>query len=118
MVTFELFVRPALARLEGAEHPGRELFGARLTRSLSSRGPRRAYLPGWLRADAEGELEATPIPTRGSGDIVAFSKANALLVVPEDRDRLEAGERVRVHPLDSFLEKEDRWVRSATANRS
>ena len=112
MVTFELFVRPALARLEGAQRPGRELVEARLTEPLSSRGPRRAYLPGWLRADAVGKLQATPIATRGSGDIVAFSKGNALLVVPEDRERIEAGEAIRVHPLDSYLDKEDRWAES------
>ena len=87
MVTFELFVRVALARLEGAVAPVRTLLEARLALPLGNRGPRRAYLPGWLSADDSGELVATPIPTRGSGDIVSFAKANALLIVPEDRDR-------------------------------
>lgn len=109
MVTFELFARTAIARLEGASRPGRDLLSARLRAPLGSRGPRRAYLPGWLRPDPDGTLEAIPVPTRGSGDIVAFAKANALLVVPEDRDRLEPGENVRAHPLDSFLDKENRW---------
>jgi molybdopterin molybdotransferase len=110
MVTFELFVRAALARLEGASNPVREILSARLLETLANRGPRRAYLPGWLRADAEGGLVAQPIPTKGSADIVAFSKANALLIVPEDRDRLDSGDRVSVYPLDSFLHKEDRWL--------
>ena len=110
MVTFELFVRTALARLEGAENPVREILKARLLDSLTNRGPRRAYLPGWLRAGDDGELVAEPIPTKGSADIVAFSKANALLIVPEDQDRLESGESVSVYPLDSFLHKEDRWL--------
>ena len=109
MVTFELFVRTALARLEGEPNPVREILRARLLDSLANRGPRRAYLPGWLRVE-EGDLVAEPIPTKGSADIVAFSKANALLIVPEDQDRLEAGEPVSVYPLDSFLHKEDRWL--------
>jgi molybdopterin molybdotransferase len=109
MVTFELFVRTALARLEGELDPVRETLRARLLDSLANRGPRRAYLPGWLRTD-KGDLVAQPIPTKGSADIVAFSKANALLIVPEDVDRLEAGEPVSVYPLDSFLHKEDRWL--------
>jgi molybdopterin molybdotransferase len=109
MVTFELFVRTAFARLEGAERPSRPLLRARLSHALTNRGPRRAYLPGWVAPGADGELEARPIASRGSGDIVAFAKANALLVVPEDRDRLDGGEPVRFHPLDSFLDKEDRW---------
>jgi molybdopterin molybdotransferase len=110
MVTFELFVRTALARLEGEENPVRENLRARILDRLSNRGPRRAYLPGWLRAGDGGELVAEPIPTKGSADIVAFSKANALLIVPEERDRLEPGEWVSVYPLDSFLHKEDRWL--------
>jgi molybdopterin molybdotransferase len=109
MVTFELFVRPAIARLEGSETKARALLRARLLAPLASRGPRRAYLPGWASRGKDGELLARPIPTRGSGDIVAFSKSNALLVVPEERDRIDAGEPVDVHPLDSFLFKEDRW---------
>jgi molybdopterin molybdotransferase len=110
MVTFELFVRTALARLEGAGNPVREILQARLLDSLTNRGPRRAYLPGWLRAGDDGELVAEPIPTKGSADIVAFSKANALLIVPQDQDRLESGEPVSVYPLDSFLHKEARWL--------
>jgi molybdopterin molybdotransferase len=110
MVTFELFVRTALARLEGASHPVREILQARLLAGLTNRGPRRAYLPGWLRAGDDGDLVAEPIPTKGSADIVAFSKANALLIVPEDQDRLESGDPVSVYPLDSFLHKEDRWL--------
>jgi molybdopterin molybdotransferase len=109
MVTFELFVRTAIARLEGADLPIRPLLAARLAARLASRGPRRAYLPGWVRVTETGEPLATPIPTRGSGDIVAFSKSNALLVVPEERDEMAQGERVRFYPLDSFFCKEDRW---------
>jgi molybdopterin molybdotransferase len=110
MVTFELFVRMAIARLEGAGRPLRENLQARLLGGLSSRGPRRAYLPGWLRTGEEGDLVATPIPSKGSADIVAFSKGNALLIVPEGRDSLEVGDMVSVHPLDSYLHKEDRWL--------
>lgn len=109
MVTFELFVRTAMARLEGASDPLRPLIAAELSAKLKNRGPRRAYLPGWVGADAGGALVASPIATRGSGDITAFSKANALLVVPEDEESIAAGDIVRFYPLDSFLFKEDRW---------
>jgi molybdopterin molybdotransferase len=108
MVTFELFVRPAFARLEGASVPDRPLLKAELLAPLSNRGPRRAYLPGWV-SSRKGELFARPIETRGSADIVAFAKANAFLIVPEDRERIERGETVEVQPLASFLFQEDRW---------
>jgi molybdopterin molybdotransferase len=109
MVTFELFVRTAIARMEGVSKPTRDLVAARLLSPLGSRGPRRAYLPGWLSTNDRGELEALPISTRGSGDIVAFAKANALLIVPEDRDRLSSGETVMTHPLDSYRNKDNLW---------
>lgn len=102
MVTFELFVRPALAKLEGCGEPRRPLLSATLRDSLSSKGARRAFLPGWIEPEGTG-LAAHPIATRGSADIVAFSKANALLIVPEDEERLAAGQTVQVYPLDRFL---------------
>ena len=116
MVTFELFVRTAIARLEGAVEPIRPLLLARLSARLASRGSRRAYLPGWVRVTKGGEPIATPIRTLGSGDIVAFSKSNALLIVPEEREDLEPGEVIRFYPLDSFHSKEDRWQRARSQN--
>jgi molybdopterin molybdotransferase len=111
MVTFELLVRPALAKMAGSDQPRRPYLNAVLQGPLASRGPRRAYLPGWLESDTktEGLSSAHPITTRGSGDMLAFSKANALLVLPEDKERLEAGQIIQVYPLDSFLFKEDMW---------
>jgi molybdopterin molybdotransferase len=110
IVTFELFVRPAIAKMEGSANPRRPHLTATLKGLLASPGPRRAYLPGWIEPAENGGLPlAYPIPTRGSADIVAFSKANGLLILPENLDRLEPGRTVRVHPLDSFLYKEDQW---------
>ncbi len=115
MVTFELFVRPALAKMAGSVNPRRPHLNATLKGPLASKGPRRAYLPGWLETNSEGALpEAHPILSRGSGDMVAFSKANALLILPENIDLMEAGETITVHPLDSFLFKENRWQNEIT----
>jgi len=108
MVTFELFVRPALAKMEGCRQPQRPVLSATLKDALSNRGPRRAFLPGWIEPEAGG-LVAYPIATRGSGDIVAFAKANSLLIVPEETVRLAAGQTVGVYPLDRFLFREDPW---------
>jgi molybdopterin molybdotransferase len=108
MVTFELFVRPALAKMEGCEQPQRPILSATLKNALSSRGPRRAFLPGWIEPETAG-LVAYPISTCGSADIVAFAKANALLIVPEGTERLGAGQTVGVYPLDRFLFSENSW---------
>jgi molybdopterin molybdotransferase len=108
IVTFELFVRPCLAKMEGCGQPRRPLLSASLKDPVTSRGSRRTFLPGWIEPEGSG-MVAYPISTRGSADIVAFSKANALLVVPEDKERLVAGQTVEVYPLDRFLFREDRW---------
>ena len=108
MVTFELFVRPALAKMEGCQQPLRAILSATLKHPLSSRGPRRAFLPGWIQPENAG-LVAYPITTCGSADIVAFARANSLLIVPEDTERLGAGQTVGVYPLDRFLFSESRW---------
>jgi molybdopterin molybdotransferase len=118
-VTFELFVRPALGRMQGCEKALRPELRATLAAPLVSRGPRRAYLPGWVAPSGpEGRLGARPIPTRGSADIVAFAKANALLILPEEIDRLEAGSEVAVFQLDNFFFKEDRWPPAPENRRS
>jgi molybdopterin molybdotransferase len=80
MVTFELFVTPAEARLGEALHeqPG-------LTHFLPGRVEWRGRAP-----------EVKALKWQGSGDIVALAKANCFLVVPADRDKIAAGERVSV----------------------
>lgn len=117
-VTFELFVRPALAQMQGSERSSRPELRATLTGPLVSKGPRRAYLPGWVAPEADGRLAARPIPTRGSADIVAFAKANALLILPEEIDRLEAGAEVSVWLLDNFFFKEERWPSAEEKRKS
>jgi molybdopterin molybdotransferase len=102
LVIFAVFVASALRKMQGAPevHPG--ALSAILAQPVSQRPGRTAYLPGTLRfADASVRIE--PLPTTGSADLAAYSRANALYVIPSDRDRLEAGECVRVLPLDSTL---------------
>ena len=43
-----------------------------------------------------GAPEVKALKWQGSGDIVALAKANCFLVVPADRDKIAAGERVSV----------------------
>jgi molybdopterin molybdotransferase len=37
-----------------------------------------------------------PLKWQGSGDIAALAKANCFLVIPADREKIEAGESVSV----------------------
>jgi molybdopterin molybdotransferase len=47
----------------------------------------------------DGTLSARLTGPQGSGILTSMSQANALLVVPDDRPRVDAGERLNVIPL-------------------
>jgi molybdopterin molybdotransferase len=60
-------------------------------------------LRGVLEFDTgEGGYRVRTTGPQGSGILSSLSKANALIVVPEDRHSIEAGEIVRVQLLPSF----------------
>jgi len=96
MVTFELFVRPAIELLSGAVSGPLVLVPARLTSALREKPGLAHFLPA--RAEWRQGLEVAPLPWQGSGDVVAMARANCLLVVPPDRERIEAGESVEILP--------------------
>lgn len=104
-VTFDVFVRPALARLQGGGGGLRPLVEATLEGPLHNRSRRRAYLPGRVHAAAAG-LRARPLPSAGSADVFAHARANALLVLEAERVEARAGERVPALLLPSFVDGE------------
>lgn len=99
MVTFELFVRPAIDLLCGElEARALPFTDAILTAAMSEKPGLTHFLPAKLAWGTETPRVA-PIAWQGSGDVGAMSRANCLLVVEAERERMEAGERVRVLPL-------------------
>ena len=97
MVTFELFVVPALDLLSGAAARPLKILGARLTHALHEKPGMTHFLPARLDA-SRGEPVVAALPWQGSGDTVTLARANALLVVPAERPDWEAGEWAGVLP--------------------
>jgi molybdopterin molybdotransferase len=97
MVTFDLFVQPAVDILAGAEPRPLPFIEAILTATLAEKPGLTHFLPAQLNWSAETP-RVSPISWQGSGDVVAMARANCLLVVPPDRETTEAGQRVRVLP--------------------
>ena len=91
MVTFELFVLPALDVLSGTHPRPLPLVGARLAQPVHEKGAMAHFLPAYLD-QAGGEPRISVLPWKGSGDIVTIARANAFLVVPEDRPDWAAGD--------------------------
>lgn len=102
-VTFELFARPALLKMQGAATFLRPMVAATLEAALVNRSGRRNYLPVIATA-SEGGLRASPVRTQGSGDTLAHAMANALAVLEPDQTSMAAGDRVLLYPLSSILE--------------
>ena len=104
MVTFELFVVPAIEILSGSRQP-RPLpfFRARLKHPVNEKGIVAHFLPARVSLlDEKPEEPALPVVEtllwEGSGDIGAVVRGNCFLVVRETRLTLEAGEWVDVMP--------------------
>jgi molybdopterin molybdotransferase len=95
MVTFELFVAPAIDMLNGAEARPLPLVEARLGEVLIEKPGLAHFLPARVEWGG-GAPEVKALKWQGSGDIAALAKANCFLVVPADRDKIAAGERVSV----------------------
>jgi molybdopterin molybdotransferase len=97
MVTFELFVLPAVDVLNGGTPRPLPVFRAKLATQVREKGPMTHFLPA--RIEWEGrEARVTQLPWQGSGDIVALALANGFLIVSPDRPEIGPGEWVDVIP--------------------
>jgi molybdopterin molybdotransferase len=94
MVTFELFVRPALRRMAGHSQLQRPMLRARALAAIHNPGPRRAYLRVTL-APVEGGYGARLTGEQGSGILKSMATADGLAVVPGNTT-IDAGQAVEV----------------------
>jgi molybdopterin molybdotransferase len=93
LVTFELYVRPALRALAGLAGTGRLRVEARLGAAQEKPPELEVYLRVRLRP-APGGLVAEPLRTQTSGDLSSAAGHDALAVLPAGRARLARGARV------------------------
>ena len=107
LVTFDLFVRPALDRLSGLASSPVDLDRAITEDGLEKAAGRRGFLRvavvrdehGTPVRDAAGRLRVRRSGHQGSHVLSAMASADALAVVPETVDRLEAGAEVEIRWL-------------------
>jgi molybdopterin molybdotransferase len=104
-VTFDLFVRPALLRMQGVPAAGRPTVEVELLGRATNRSGRCAHLPARVRSQ-QGRLVAELVSSKGSADLVAHARANALVVLEATRREAAPGERARALLLGNFLERD------------
>ena len=105
MVTFELFVRPAIRKMMGHALPFRRTVPVRVTEPIRL-GPR---LQHFLRAVVEesqpqrsegADLRVRLTGPQGSGILTSMVRANALLIIPEGQHETAEGALARALVLD------------------
>ena len=96
LVCFELFVRPAIAKLSGRDpSTGLRQLPARLASEFVHRGERPTYFPAIVRRQQEAFV-AEPVRWRGSADLRGVAEANALAMFPAGDRVWQAGEAIDV----------------------
>ena len=99
MVTFELFVRPALRRMCGHARPFRRSIQVTMAEPVTLRPRLQHFLRG-IVSDGHAGPEARLTGPQGSGILTSMVKANALLVIPEGQFETPAGMQVTAILLD------------------
>ena len=99
MVSFELFVRPALLKMMGKKNIAKPTVAAILEDNIKNNAGRRVY----DRAVVErrnGRYYARLTGPQGSGILTSMSYANGLVLIPEERKEIKKGEVVQAIMLD------------------
>jgi len=101
LVSFEMFVRPALARMEQRPdgiHPVR--YGILQTGDPVPPGDRMRLLRGRFSPDPEGGADRVEIPSgQGSHLLSGFARANCLVKIPAQEQTVKPGDLVEIWSL-------------------
>jgi molybdopterin molybdotransferase len=104
MVTFELFARPVIRRLLGHALPFRRAVSVHVDEDITLGPPLRHFLRVIVKGDGPGgALTARLTGGQGSGILTSMARANALLIVPEDRPAVARGTTLPALLLDDPL---------------
>ncbi len=96
LVSFELFVRPSILRMQGASQLFRPTLSAISTAAIHHEPDGKLHLlRATIGSDRNGGLTATPQNQQGSHMLTGLARANGLILSP-DGARIGPGERVDV----------------------
>ncbi|PIE32141.1 hypothetical protein CSA56_16150 [candidate division KSB3 bacterium] len=99
MVSFEMFVRPALLKMMGHRSLYRAVVSARLQENFRKSDERKHFVRVVLSQE-DGQYVVSATGPQGSGILRSMSIATGLAIIDEDRMFVKAGETVPVMMLD------------------
>ncbi len=100
MVTFELFVRPAIRKMLGHTDLFRRTVQVTVAEPIDLGPPLRHFLRAVVAETGTGQRTAKLAGPQGSGILTSMARANALLIVPEDKPEVKAGETLTAMLLE------------------
>jgi len=109
MVTFELFVRPAIRRMLGHSRVHRTPVRVVLEEPVSIGAKLTHFYRAVVAPRADGQLGARLTGPQGSGILTSMSLANALLIVPDYSTTIPAGEQLSALLLGDDAGLSDRF---------
>jgi molybdopterin molybdotransferase len=100
LVSFRLFVLPALRALAGEDFAPPATERAVLSRSLEHRGNRPTYFPCRRVKGGGAKLpQVEPLDWKGSADLATLTRADCLAALPAGDYQLGIGDEVEILPL-------------------
>jgi molybdopterin molybdotransferase len=105
MVSFELFVRPALRKMQGHANIFRRTSTVTLEEEVKIAAKLTHFLRAFVTRQADGTLTARLTGHQSSGALTSMAKANALLIVPEKNQKVPKGAHLKALMLDHTLEE-------------
>ncbi len=94
MVTFELFARPVIRRLRGETKIFHRAIDVRVSQEVAIAAPLTHFMRAVVELEPTG-WSARLTGAQGSGLLTSMARANALLVVPPEREVVHAGDTLR-----------------------
>jgi len=108
MITFEVFIRPALRKMLGHRKLHRGLIQVRLERPVEIGAALTHFLRAVVTRADDGGFVARLAGSQSSAVLTAMAHANALLIVPRESQSNPAGTMLGAMPLAGDLQMSDR----------
>jgi len=99
MVSFELFVRPALLKMMGKKNIAKPTIEAIIEDNVKNDAGRRIYDRAIIEK-RDGHYYARLTGPQGSGILTSMALANGLVLIPEEKLKVNKGDTVQVLMLD------------------
>jgi molybdopterin molybdotransferase len=99
LVSFELFVRPAIRKLLGKRNVQRQTLQAIALERMESPDGLRQYRRGLLHREPDGRYSVSLVGGTGAHLVASMAASNCLVIIDEDLTEVVPGSRVTVLPL-------------------